>query len=99
IEAMDELSSEMKKAVVEAVQAIPSLVHAGVDLLVNEEKESIILEINSTADIGMHIFPQQGEAVNIPSKIIDYYFPSTKNQSTNRQMYFDYKRIRRLFRK
>lgn len=47
----------------------------------------------------MYAFSIQGEPVNVPSKIIDYYFPNTTNQSINRQMYFDYKRIRRLLSK
>src|SRR5699024_1819421 len=72
--------------------------HAGVDILVGNN-ECIVLEINPTADISMHIFPMYGQPINVPEAIIDFYFPESQGMAKgNEMLYFDYLRIRRLLR-
>ena len=96
IDATDRISAVAKTVAVSAVKAIPHLIHAGVDIIVNKE-EAYIIEINSTADIVLHLFPIEGHPRNVPEKIIDYYFPETisnKNAKTN--IYFDYREIRKI---
>jgi len=99
IEATAALSDEVKQVAVNAIKSIPGLKHAGVDMLVNR-KESVVLEVNPTADISMHIFPLKGKAQNVPEAIIDHYFPETKGLAQDRtKIYFDYKEINNLFKK
>src|SRR5699024_947177 len=99
IEATDALSDEVKQVAVDAIKSIPGLKHAGVDMLVNGD-ESVVLEVNPTADISMHIFPLKGKAQNVPEAIIDHYFPETKGLAQDRtRIYFDYKVINDLLRK
>src|SRR5690625_252723 len=99
IEATDALSDEVKRVAVNAIKSIPGLKHAGVDMLVNGD-ESVVLEVNPTADISMHIFPLKGKAQNVPEAIIDHYFPETKGLAQDRtRIYFDYKEINDLLRK
>src|SRR5699024_1896351 len=43
-----------------------------------------------TAQIGGILYPLRGQARDIPSAIIDYYFPETKGiDTTNSKIYFD----------
>src|SRR5699024_7711398 len=78
IDVTDELSEDIKKIAIDAVRAIPDLHHAGVDIIINEgdniKQPAVVLEINSTAQIGGILFPLRGKARNIPAAIIDYYF-------------------------
>ncbi len=97
IDVTDEISPEVKNIAIQAVKAIPGLEHAGVDVIVSNNHPTVI-EINATADIGMHVFPLHGESRNVPEGIIDYYFPETKGMAQDRtQIFFDYKKIRELF--
>lgn len=91
IEATDELSEEVKQIAVNALKALPSIPHAGVDIIVDPQDncKGVVLEANGTAEIGFHLFPLVGKARDVPGAIIDYYFPETvgKNKS---HFYFDY---------
>src|SRR5699024_5432411 len=79
VDVTNELSDNIKKIAISAVNAIPDLVYAGVDMLVNlEEDIGVVNEVNSKPQISNHVFPVEGSAVDIPRKIIDYYFPETK---------------------
>src|SRR5699024_10919762 len=97
VESLNDLSDKVKQTAIEALKAIPGLKHAGVDILANED-ESFVLEVNTTADICMHVFPQEGQSINVPEAIIDCYFPETKGKGIgNEKLYFGYKEIHELF--
>lgn len=94
IEATDDLSEEVKSTAIKALKALPDIPHAGVDIIVNptNNDDAVVLEINATAEIALHVYPVYGEAKDIPAKIIDYYFPeTTDNQKSN--AYFDFKSV------
>ncbi|MCD2137384.1 acylphosphatase [Salinicoccus halitifaciens] len=97
IDITDELGEEAALTAVEAVRAIPGLHHAGVDLIVNEGKGTVI-EINSTGSTALHTFPLYGEARNVSKKIIDYYFPETKDMTTSDCLFFNYTGILKQLR-
>ncbi|WP_017187689.1 acylphosphatase [Alkalibacillus haloalkaliphilus] len=91
IDITDILTDEMKEVAVNAMKAIPGLVHCAVDMLVDNEKNTAsVIEINSKPQIGAHLFPVEGKARNIPKEIIDYYFPETKDLKTNTSYFFDF---------
>lgn len=94
IEATDELTEEVQQIAVNALKALPSIPHAGVDIIVNPEdpNKGVVLEINATAEIGFHSFPLKGEAKDVPGAIIDYYFPETIGKEKS-NFYFDYNSI------
>lgn len=99
IDITDEIPEKIKQTAIDAVNSIPNLPNAGVDLMVNIEKEeATVIEINTQASIRSHLFPIKGKARDIPRKIIDYYFPETKNLKKNNKIYFDFKPIWELFR-
>src|SRR5699024_1481756 len=76
VDITDTISDEIKQIAIDGVNAIPGLPHAGVDLMVNEkDKKATIIEINTQANIRSHLFPMIGEARDLPTKLIDYYFP------------------------
>ena len=94
IDVTDEISDDIKQIAVDALKAFPGLTHAGVDIIINENKNlkdpAYVLEINATAQIGGILYPLRGKARNIPGAIIDYYFPETQGiDTTNSKIYFD----------
>ncbi|WP_060678182.1 acylphosphatase [Virgibacillus halodenitrificans] len=94
IDVTDSLPEEFKKIAINAIKAIPGLYHAGVDIIVNENKvvdaPAVVIELNPTAQIGGILYPLKGKARNIPAAIIDYYFPETKGIDTSKsKIYFD----------
>lgn len=95
VNVTETLSPKMKEIAISAVKAIPGLKHGGVDMLIDLEKnEGIVNEVNSRAQISNHVFPVEGEAVDIPKHIIDYYFPETKDRnSSNVSYHYDFKTI------
>ncbi|MFB4473796.1 acylphosphatase [Oceanobacillus caeni] len=98
VNATGKLSRKMEELAISAVKAIPGLPHGGVDMLINLEKdEGVVNEVNSRAQISNHVFPVEGEAVDIPKLIIDYYFPETKGNDRNTSYYYEYKAVLESF--
>lgn len=96
IDFTDKINGIVKQVAIKAVNSIPNLHHAGVDVIF-DGKNATVVEVNATADICMHLFPSSGEPRNVPEKIIDYYFPETKGHSKGKEvLYFDYREIRSL---
>lgn len=94
IDETDELTAEIKQVAVNALKAMPSIPHAGVDIIVDpiDNTKGVVLEINATAEIAFHLFPLKGKPKDLPAKIIDFYFPETvSNDKTN--FYFDFKSL------
>lgn len=90
VDITEELTEEIKQIAVKGLKAIPGLPHGGLDLMVNkEENKAVIIEINSQASIRLNLFPLEGQARDVPSKIIDYYFPNTISNHEI-PLYFDF---------
>jgi len=97
IDVTPHLTSKQKEIAIRATKAIPGLAHSGVDMIIDDEMGTgKILELNTRPGIGSHLFPIEGKAIDVPSAIIDYYFPETKNQtdySSDSLFYFDLQTI------
>jgi D-alanine-D-alanine ligase-like ATP-grasp enzyme/acylphosphatase len=98
IDVTDELPDELKQIAIDAIKAIPGLHHGGVDIIVDLNKpilsSAVVIELNPTAQIGGILFPMEGKARDIPSAIIDYYFPETKgSQNKKSRIYFDFNTV------
>ena len=93
VDVTDKLPYHVKHTAIRAVKAIPGLNHAGVDILYNSgrpDSEGVIIEINSMAEIGGHLYPLVGEPRDIPSALIDSYFPeSTSHRDRHRFVFYD----------
>lgn len=99
VDITETISNEIKQVAIDGVNAIPGLPHAGVDLMVNvESNKATVIEINTQANIRSHLFPMIGEARDVPSKLIDFYFPETKDIARQSLLYFDIDPVWRLFR-
>ena len=86
----DMLPQHIKDHVVKAVQSIDGLPNVGVDVLINNvTNDFTIIEMNSVAVITSHVFPLQDEGIDIPEKILEYYFPGITNGERNHTC-FDY---------
>ncbi|SFM27224.1 D-alanine-D-alanine ligase [Gracilibacillus orientalis] len=98
VDVTDEIPEEFKEIAINAVHAIPGLYHGGVDIIVDLNKPidqaAVVIELNPTAQIGGILFPMKGRARDIPSAIVDYYFPETKDIKTDREkIYFDFNTV------
>lgn len=87
----DTLSDSIKELAVQAIKSMPNMSHGGVDIIVDEHNISkgVVLEINATAEIVFHMYPVSGTPQDIPSKLIDFYFPETIGCSTS-NYYYDF---------
>ncbi|MCG7333031.1 ATP-grasp domain-containing protein [Salinicoccus roseus] len=94
IDATEELTEDLKKNLIRAVNSIPGLIQGGVDVIYDKRSQNYaILEINTKPSIRNHLFPISGKAHEIPKAMIDYYFPETKGKylsTTTPKYYFDY---------
>ncbi|UOE93555.1 ATP-grasp domain-containing protein [Alkalihalobacillus sp. LMS39] len=96
IDMTEKVSPKMKALAISAVKAIPTLSHAGVDLIIDEETDNgAVIEINSRPHITAHLFPAAGTSRDVPSALIDYFFPETKNYNREGRanLYFDFDTI------
>ncbi|WP_461178584.1 ATP-grasp domain-containing protein [Virgibacillus ainsalahensis] len=93
IDITDVVSDNIKKIAIAATESFPSLPQCGLDMMVDEQRDTgVIIELNSRAHITQHLFPMKGQARDIPSQLIDYYFPETKNYNRKEanKFYIDY---------
>lgn len=95
-EVSTKISQEIKDLAVKALNALPNVAHGGVDIIVdpNDNAKGTVIEINTVAEIVFHFYPLSGEPIQIPSKIIDYYFPQSINEEKS-NFYFDYLDIKK----
>ena len=93
IDVTDDLPKHVKDTATRAIKAIPGLSHAGVDVLFDAgqpESKGVVIEINSMAEIGGLMYPFVGKSRDIPSVIIDCYFPeSTEHRDRHRLIFYD----------
>lgn len=100
IDVTENLLESIKQTAINAVNSIPGLAHAGVEIIVGKNNKTYVNKLNANADIAMHIFPVIGTPRNVPEYIMDFYYPSTKGFSQNlRLMYYDYLEIKKILRK
>lgn len=94
LDATDYLTDEVKQVAVDGLNALPSIPHAGVDVIVNPEDNTkgVILEVNATAEIAFHMFPWMGKGRDVSGAIVDYYFPESI-KSKKSLWYFDFKSV------
>lgn len=100
IDVTDELTKEIKDIAVKALKAIPNLEQCGIDLIIDTKNNTgVVLEMNSVPSIRNHLFPNEGQARDIPKAIIDYYFPETKSFSYLDKClyYFDFRSVFEAF--
>ena len=86
------LALNIQNAVIKAVKSIKDLPNAGVDVLINKNGEFTVIEMNSVAVITAHVFPIHGAAIDVPARILDYYFPETTDKKRT-SMTFNYTHV------
>lgn len=94
IDVTDKLPEEIKQIAINALKSVPELYHGGVDIIINEgavvHDPAVVIELNPTAQIGGALYPLKGKSRDIPSAIVDYYFPETKGMGKEKsKLYFD----------
>lgn len=83
MDVTEKVPQNIQESAVRAVQAVPDLYCAGVDVLFDASKahdsgEHAILELNSQPEIGVNMYPSHGTGVDAPRKIIDICFPDSR---------------------
>lgn len=92
----ESVPSKFKQYAVDALNSFPGLYSGSIDMIINEEKdEGIVNEINTRGEIQMHVLPLEGQAIDVPKYLLDYYFPGTK--IINNNFHFEYKPIKEAF--
>ncbi len=71
-----------KNIAITAVNAIPGLSHATVDMVINESGEETILAVNEDTELDPYLLSLGDKAGDIPKEMINLYFPETKGVST-----------------
>ena len=94
-ECTDSLPSKLREDSIAAVNAIPSLFHAGLDVILTASGEPVVLEINHNPDLGAHHFPTEGNGCDVASLIIDQHFPGSGDAGRH-NVFFRMKELRAL---
>lgn len=83
VDVTETLPERIQQAAATAVEAIPGLPAAGVDVLWDEhntaecETDFVIIEMNARSHIGVNMYPTHGTGRDLPQRIIDGYFPQS----------------------
>lgn len=81
VDVTNQLTQDQRNIAINASNAIPGLTHSGVDIIIHPKtSNAVVLEVNTRPGIGSHLFPVEGQGIDIPKAIIDLYFPETKNR-------------------
>ncbi len=90
IDVTNTLTAEQRDIAVRATMSIPGLTHCGVDMMINQQTgDTVVLEVNTKPGIGLHLFPTEGNARDIPKALMDYYFPETIHNKYQKNIFFD----------
>lgn len=93
VDVTDLVSNRSKQLAVRAIEAIPGIDHGGVDVLLqnpfSEEERATVIEINQSAEMGLHLYPAFGTGTYPPSDVIDYYFPGHAKDPATENWYFN----------
>lgn len=86
----DEFEDRFKEQAVKAAQAL-KLPNCGLDAIVTNDGEIYFLEVNQRAYIGAHSFPSFGSGRGnlVAEKIIDHYFPASKDNIRHPDFAYD----------
>ena len=81
----DECHPDFKRLAARAVAAVPDLLYAGVDIMIEQDIHQApvvgrwaVLEINSNPGISIHHHPGSGQARDVAGAIADLLFPETR---------------------
>lgn len=82
VDVTDELPDAIREAAVQAVQAVPNIVIAGVDVLYQTGLEATpetftVIEMNSRPHLGVNMYPTSGVGRDAPKAYIDHLFPDS----------------------
>ncbi|MEZ2457743.1 hypothetical protein ACBR55_04005 [Salinicoccus roseus] len=89
----DPLDEETKKLALKAVKSIPGLFQGSVRINADKDsEENVVIDVRPDAYIKKHEGLSDDAARDVPSAIIDYYFPETKeyNREEAARLYFDF---------
>ncbi|WP_217134674.1 ATP-grasp domain-containing protein [Leucobacter chinensis] len=86
IDCTDTLPEHIQQAAIQSVLAIPGLAAAGVDILFNPSKpkgeDYTVIELNYRAHIALNMYPTTGIGRDVPSAMMNAYFPESKRLRT-----------------
>src|SRR5699024_2701585 len=80
VDVTDSLTTAQTEFVQSAVEVIPGLSIAGVDVMFDAEEEPhglVVLEVNPAPQIALYHHPLEGETRNVASAVLDAMFPSS----------------------
>ena len=91
-----QVTDDLKDIAIQAGNAVSSVPCYEVKMIANFQKNTeTVLSVNTTPNIADHLLPTEGDPIDIPKKIIDYYFPGTKDFNRS-YFYFNFEKINDL---
>ncbi|QZY53128.1 ATP-grasp domain-containing protein [Leucobacter tenebrionis] len=85
VDFTDDLPAHIKEAAVQSLAALEGVSAAGVDILYDPSKprgeDYVVIEMNSRAHIGVNMYPTEGIGRDVPSAIIDEFFPGSRRRN------------------
>lgn len=92
----DILPGQLKSIVYKLTDEILGLEYAEIEITECNETY-YVTDVANKPKLYSYIFPTLGKSRNVAEKVIDHYFPETKDFNKDRtKIYFDYRRIRSL---
>lgn len=84
VDVTEQLTDSVKETAVAAVAAVPGLVAAGVDLMIDRVPDELgqaqhiaVIELNPRAHLSGHVFPSEGPGHNAAGAMVSHFFPET----------------------
>jgi len=89
----EEIQNHVKQLAIDSLDALPDIVHGSIDMLY-DGNNAVVIEVNPSANISMHMFPTEGKPRSIGKHLMDFYFPETEGKAeVHGNMYFDYMEV------
>lgn len=99
-EVLGDVHPHIKELAVRSVEAA-GLQHGAVDIITtdytSDTATTVVCEVNASGGLGSHWYPQRGERRDIPTQLINHYFPGSQRLAGAEHWHFALGPIRRLF--
>lgn len=98
VDVTDELPTEVKRAAIAAVKAMPNIEISGVDILYDSDSgEFVIIEMNRRPHIAVNMYPSIGVGRDVPHAFINHFFPeSARSEQPDDQIFrFNLEHVRK----
>lgn len=96
VNVTDQVTNHLKDIALQAGNTSTSAPYYEIKMIADLKVDiGVVLSINTKPNVTDYLLPTEGDPVDIPKKIVDYYFPETKHFNRS-NFYFDFEKINEL---